>query len=60
MKKDSITKRIMSYNGHTIYMCKLTNCFLVALDRNGTDRHFKTLVDAMSAIDEYNDAKRGL
>lgn len=48
-------KRIMSYMGHVIW--KNEYSFMVALDRNGTDRHYLSLEDAMKAIDTFEEEK---
>lgn len=48
-------KRFMSYRGHVIWY---NDCgFMVALDRDGTDRFFSTWQEAMKAIDEVEDKK---
>ena len=46
-----MTKRIMSYMGHVIYMSD--GIFAVALRRDGTDDYYETIEDAMKAIEEH-------
>ena len=49
-------KRVISYREHVIWMDK-ERFFKVALKKDGTDDYFKTMDDAMNAIDEVEDNK---
>lgn len=49
-------KRIMSYRGHVIWANGYG--FAVALKGDGTDTYFRTLDDAMEAIDTIEEEKR--
>ena len=51
-------KRVMNHKGHVIWMNDYG--FMVALDRNGTDRYFATFEDAIKAIDQYNEKRKDL
>lgn len=46
-------KRVMSYRKHVIWMNE--DFFMVALDRNGTDRYYESIEEAMEAIDKLED-----
>lgn len=48
-------KRVMSYRGHVIWMNQYG--FMVAIKKDGTDDYFKTMHDAMDAIDKIEDNK---
>lgn len=50
-----MTKRIMNYMGHVIYLSD--GVFEVALKRDGTDDQFESITDAMEAIEKYEEAR---
>lgn len=50
-----MSKRIMSYMGHVIWMNE--GIFEVALKHDGTDEYYETIQDAMKAIENYEQAR---
>ena len=46
-------KKFMSHRGHVIWYNWYG--YMVALDRDGTDRYFETWQEAMKAIDDFED-----
>lgn len=49
-------KKFMSHRGHVIWYNEYG--FMVALDRNGTDRYFNSWQEAMEAIDAFEDSRK--
>lgn len=45
-------KRIVKYEGHVIYYDTEFEVYLVALNKDGTDKHFSTIDEVFEVIDK--------
>lgn len=59
MSRKNGHKRIMSYMGHVIWVDSVSDVYMVALKRDGTDDYFDTLTDAVDAIEKHEEQARG-
>ena len=51
MTKNTTIIYFMSYNRHRIFFDTETKTYMVAIKRDGTDNFYRTLDEAMDAID---------